>query len=664
MAILSTSYAVESGVKTTLKNTISPTTTTGIKLNYALTITSGVLRFDPDTSREEYISFGGATVLSGVTTLSDVVRNLSKTLNNFSGSGTGFQHSGGACNVELTNYHTLYNLKANTDRANTWLADQTIASGVKLYFGNANQWIYSNGTELYLRSSLQAERSLSQLASLSGVNDKVKNSVNDTTEGYLSTKLTATSGSGLTLTTVTPAGNETLNVAIQLELSNPTLQISSNQLGIKIKAAGGLASDASGTYVDTSALTGVIAASLGGNLTYNASITAKDALAWVGNQRVDKTDANAVNTAFLFAGVANATGVQGDSKQVIQPGPVVTVNAFSLTDRQDCRLWTGQTQGVSNTTTDTIATTAEWRSQTWTPGVGEDNVSTITLNFTKASSPNGSSTVAIYATSGGLPTGAALGTATTILNSAITSGDNTFSFTTPVAVTPGTVYAIVWSSGISSGGTLAWNYQNTNVYASGQRCTSSNSGSSWTADANSDFRFTVNYRGIAGEPVYIGNTAGALVLTPGTYPSRVGYALSTTQVVITESQKAIYGTFSGSYLTSDNVTTVVTIGFRARCVYYQWSSAMNGSVWGVVASNGYATLATAQHAGQGTGPTTMYPVDKIIDGTLINKDNSNNPFATFQGILSAINADSLSFNRVVGASGTVGTHTCKFVAFN
>lgn len=665
MATLSTSYAVESGVKTTLKNTISPTITTGIKLNYALTITSGVLRFDPDTSREEYISFGGASVSNGVTTLSDVVRNLSKTLNNFSGSGTGFQHSGGACIVELTNYHALYNLKANTDRANTWLADQTIATGIKLYFGDTNQYVYSNGTELFFRSSLQAERSLSQLASLSGSNDKVKNSASDTTEGYLSAKITTASGSGLTKTTNNPAGNENLGLAIQLESSNPSLQISSNQLGIKIKSAGGLATDSNGTYVDVTALSGVVASALGANLTYDASITAKDAIYWKGNQRVDKTDADAVNTAFQFAGVANTSGVQGDSKQVIQPGPVVTVNAFTLSDRQNCRLWTGQTQASSNTTSDALSASTTWRAQTFTPGTNEDNMSTVVLNLTKIGSPTGNCTIRIRATTGGVPSGSDLATAT-LAYSAISSGDNTFTISGGLTVTPGTVYAIILDpgAGVSGGNTIAWNYQNTNVYVSGQRCTSSDSGSNWTGDSTADYRFTVNYRGISGEPVYIGNTVGALVLTPGTYPSRIGYAISTTQIVLTEAQKAIYGTFTGSYLNSDNVTTTVTIGFRARCVYYQWSSAMQGSVWGMVAANGASTLVTGQHAGQGTGPTTMYPVDSIYDGTTINKTNPNNPYATFQGVLASFGPDSISFTRTVGASGTVGTHICKFIAFS
>lgn len=60
----------------------------------------------------------------------------------------------------------------------------------------------------------QAEISLSALASASWVNDKVKISATDTTEWYLNTKLTA--WDGLNKTVIDPAGNETLDLDIDL----------------------------------------------------------------------------------------------------------------------------------------------------------------------------------------------------------------------------------------------------------------------------------------------------------------------------------------------------------------------------------------------------------------------------------------------------------------
>lgn len=322
------------------------------------------------------------------------------------------------------------------------------------------------------------------------------------------------------------------------------------------------------------------------NGTANGTTADKNALVYNGNTRLENSDADALNTSLLFAGIASGASSSGNVQSYYAPGPVVSVTAFTLAQRQNSRLWDGQINSSSNTTTDTISATTDWRAQTFTPAVGEDNVSQVTLNFTKTSSPNGSSTVAIYATSAGLPTGPALATATTILNSAITSGDNTFLFTTPAAVTPSTVYAIVWSSGISAGGSLAWNYQNTDVYAGGQRCTSANSGSSWTAAATNDFRFKIEYRGISGESVYLSNTAGELSLTPGTYNVCIGFALSTTQITLQTPSIGVYGTLSTTLDTTQNntVLTDIEIGFRPKVLF--WTLGINDPL-------GFASAATS-----------------------------------------------------------------------
>lgn len=657
MPTLSTSYDVESGVSTRFKTGINGTQTTGLVLKYALTITSGVLLVARGKSNTEYISFGSASVSNGETTLGDVVRGLIFTGNTFAGSSSRAYAHSSAESVELVNYHPLINLKANTDRTNTFTAAQTIASGIKLYFGNSNQWIYENGGELYLRSSLQAERSLSQLASLSGSNDKSKVSASDTTEGYLGVKMIA--GSGLTSTINNPAGNETFTFDIQLESSDPSLEIVSDRLGLKIKSGGGLAKDANGVYVNTSALTGIAAETLAGNYTYNATIAQYEALYWHGNQRLALTDADAVNTAFLFAGVANAAGVAGDSKQVILPGPVVTVPAFTLADRQNCRLWDGETQSSSNTTSDALSASTAWRCQTYTPNTNEDNISTITLNLTKSGSPTGNATVRIRATSGGLPTGSDLATAT-LAYSSISSGDNVFTISGGVSVTPGTVYAIILDpgAGVSGGNTIAWNYQNTNVYASGQRCTSSDSGSNWTADSTADYRFKVRYKGIAGEPVYVGNTAGDFVLTPGTYRAEVGVALSTTKIMLTDVKKSIYGTYSTTF-SAGTVQTDVTIGFRARTVFWMCFLA-SGWVCGMTTKDGTVVTSISTATVQATGPRTAYVAEIFEDSSNTNGDGFGPGYTV--GISCDIGADTVSFTRVV--TGSPGTGTVKFIAIN
>ncbi len=90
-----------------------------------------------------------------------------------------------------------------------------------------------------------------------------------------------------------------------------------------------------------------------------------------------------------------------------------------------------------------------------------------------------------------MPTGADLGSATIAgFNDGAAGGLHTFTFATPVAVTAGTRYALIFrNSATFATGTMAYTcscattgFSDSNPYASGQRVTSANSGSTWTAD--------------------------------------------------------------------------------------------------------------------------------------------------------------------------------------
>jgi len=307
-------------------------------------------------------------------------------------------------------------------------------------------------------------------------------------------------------------------------------------------------------------------ANLQSNLTYDATITAGDALYFKGNTRVDKLDADAVLTTFPYAGIAVESGVQGESKSVGTFGPIVTIPTLTLTGG---RLVTGQSNTTSNTTSDLLTAAIQWRAQTFTPGTGETNVKSVTLNFTKTGSPTGNITAHIYGTTGGVPSGASLGSIALAYSSTAT-GDNVFTFASPVTgLVAGTVYAIVIDpgAGVSGGNGIAWNYQNTSVYASGQRCTSSDSGANWSAASTNDMRFTVQYLTVEGCNVYPSATAGGLSLTPGTYSFPVGVASSLTTMVLKAGPKSIYVTYNFAASSSDvTVDTELSIGFRARNV--------------------------------------------------------------------------------------------------
>lgn len=650
MAVLSTSYDVESGVKTTIVNTISPIATSNIVLNYPLTITSGVGCLDGNTDSEEFISFGGVVVSNGRTTLSDVVRGLNLTGDTFTGSSTrGKQHTGGASTFELTNYHSLYNLKANKDRANTFTASQTISGTNRWYFNDSDSYIYDDGADLKFRSSAQAEVSLADLANAAGVNDKVKTSVTDTTEGYLNDKLTA--GDGLSKSITNPAGNESID--LDIDLNDATVFVSTSAGA----ADSGKVPRLNGSgFLDTSFIDDATFNTTG---VANDTISNQDALSFNGNTRLDLADANesSLNKPFLFAGVSTNSGTSGNSLPYVPTGPVVTVPTFSLAQRANCRLWDGQTQSTSNTTTDALSSASVWRGETFTPSTGEDNISALILNLTKTGSPSGNCTVRVRATSGGLPTGADLATAT-LAYSAISTGDNTFNLSTPLSTTPGTVYAVILDpgAGVSVGNTIAWNYQNTNVYSGGQRITSADSGSNWTADSTADYRFKVQYRGIAGEPVFLSDTAGDFQLSPGTYTYKVGYAISTTQIVLSPGLKSIYATFSATLNATGTVQTELTIGFRPLFAIgwlklnsgvtaygnITWlnSSSPNSTAWGT-------TIAADTGSGASGNKISTFGND------LIASPSTSFYLSSFEIV--ANGANTITFQRVVAGSSSSTT---------
>jgi hypothetical protein len=135
-----------------------------------------------------------------------------------------------------------------------------------------------------------------------------------------------------------------------------------------------------------------------------------------------------------------------------------------------------------------------WAAQTFTPTISgslkQVGVELFCSGCT-ATSPN--VTFSIRATSGTtpVPTGADLATGTYPgFNDGGAGGIKLVTLTTPLQVTAGTRYAIVFRLAQSfSSGTMAYTcscattgYSNTNPYANGQRATSTTSGASWTAD--------------------------------------------------------------------------------------------------------------------------------------------------------------------------------------
>lgn len=515
-----------------------------------------------------------------------------------------------------------------------------------ILFTDANNYIKKVGNDLHFKSTAQSDVSLTQLAAAAGVDDKFKISATDTTSGYANSKLAV--GTGLTKTVTSPAGNEGLTIGIDTS-SNATMQtaIQNNLSGIANLATTGTA---------------------------NTTLSSGDALAYDGQQRLVKADGNTLNPFGLFAGVATGASTAGNPI-TYSPTGIVTVPTFSLAQRANARTWTGENNSTVNTTTDTISSTTAWRAQTFIPQAGQDNVSSVTLTSFTNNSLVGTLTVAVYATSAGLPTGGALATGTATSFSA--SFDVVLNSGIPIAVTPGTTYAIVVYLSTYTSGSFCWNYNNTSVYANGNSCTSSNSGTNWTAEATYDRAFSINYKGIAGEPVFLSDTDGTLSLTPGTYAHKIGYAISTTQVSLTSKQKVITGSFSGTMPTqtgvgSTSVTTAVSVGGRAYAIYYTsdaWAS------WSTVNPRikyfGINNLGFLAAAGGNVYNWTFNPQNHVVNGHGFSAmdmavDAGSNTNTIVSSFTSA-QGDTITFTRsntVTGGGTSTGqAFSINFIAF-
>lgn len=152
-----------------------------------------------------------------------------------------------------------------------------------------------------------------------------------------------------------------------------------------------------------------------------------------------------------------------------------------------------------------------WKAQTFTPGA-DINLRKVALYLGVAGVP-AATTLGVYATAAGLPTGAPMATATVTLTSLSALGAVwvTATFAANVALSSGVVYALVLSCPTGGAGTCPrWGYDSGGAtYAGGERCTSGDSGATWAAGAGTDFLFAVltseaqvNYQDVTTDESY------------------------------------------------------------------------------------------------------------------------------------------------------------------
>jgi IPT/TIG domain/Carboxypeptidase regulatory-like domain/PKD-like domain len=223
----------------------------------------------------------------------------------------------------------------------------------------------------------------------------------------------------------------------------------------------------------------------GGTTTQNLSLTAASTSACF-------TD---TTLSDFLAGVPSAT-----IDLTTSPGDVMLTNAPTLDQ-----------QNTAGTTTGTGFGTPAWTGQTFIAGISGQLVKVDGSLFCSgcgATPPN--LTLSVRATSGGLPTGADLASAT-VPGSLFASGAiATFSatFGAPTTLTSGTQYALILRPvSAPAGSGYFWIRSSPSTYASGSRVLSADSGATWSADTTRDYNFkTYIYTGYAAS----GNFASSI----------------------------------------------------------------------------------------------------------------------------------------------------------
>jgi hypothetical protein len=228
----------------------------------------------------------------------------------------------------------------------------------------------------------------------------------------------------------------------------------------------------SGTYP------GITVSAPGFNTGTTTNVVVTDAATTVKDFSLSASPANAcpVDTAqadFLL-------GIPTNTDLTTSPGDVILLNPPTL-DQQNTTL---SGNGV-------VIDTVNWGGQTLTAGLTglltKADINLFCSGCAGGTSPN--LTLSIRATSGNLPTGADLATATLTGDPTGTSGYATGTFATPLSVTAGTVYALIVrpvANPSNAGSAYALTRSSSNAYANGQRVSSADGGGTWigqTTDA-------------------------------------------------------------------------------------------------------------------------------------------------------------------------------------
>lgn len=303
------------------------------------------------------------------------------------------------------------------------------------------------------------------------------------------------------------------------------------------------------------------------------------------------------------------------------------------------------------------------QAQTFPVPAGYTRVAYFNLEILRLGTVSGSVTASLYATSGDLPTGSALASASITASTITTSAAGawyTFDFG-DVAVSPGGQYAIVIShGGTSASNTIAWRCSGSDAYGSGRGCYKY-SGGSWVAYSSyaRDFSFYVYGYGV---PTGMGSTTTSSVTNTsmglsstvtgdgGSGITSKGFCYSSTTSNPTLSNSyVVVSSGTGAYSTTVS-------GLSAGTTYYLRSYATNaaGTSYGAV-----VTQATTYSAPTVT-TSAVTSIDKFTATLNGSVTNDNGSTITERGFVYSTTTNPLIGGAGVTkqtVTGTTGTYS-------
>lgn len=488
--------------------------------------TTGYGVIEPDTSREENISFTGVTQnADGTATLTGITRGL-RFVDPYT-QDTNLRHPhAGSVTFRISNTAPFYAELAGKDN------DETV-TGIWTYTESAMprisaQHTYGAGEEEYLATYRAVQN-----ASYNGTVD-----ASTTAKGIveLATDTEALNGTsaGGTTATLIPTSNQfgslksthtdysvTYGATIvagnilyydsatdRYKVALATTQAHIDALAAVAYDAGSNGDTAKKVLFPGSKVTGASGLTKGGAVylsdTGTASATtgtirkvigrALSATTWIFNPDVETPTETAAAYALPRAGSDSklAAGWIPATTFSYTAGEAITANDALYLETRKYRYQTGADAVHEIQTTN-------WEGQTFLVDATADTAYGAQLYCYKLGAPASNYTVAIRATAAGLPTGADLATGTlTIADISVSNQYDkgawyTVTFGTPLALTAATTYAlIVYSAGNSAGVALQWTSDDSAPsFSGGSRVSSANSGSTWTADTAKDFHFRI-----------------------------------------------------------------------------------------------------------------------------------------------------------------------------